>query len=62
MDTPGVEVLHRCRFMGLKALYNGVIRFTDVKIPKENMILEEGDGLRLALKTLNTDDFRYPLA
>ena len=36
MDTPGVEILHRCRFMGLKALYNGVVKFTDVKIPKES--------------------------
>src|SRR6266496_5019819 len=27
MDWPGVEVVHRCHFMGLKALYNGVIRF-----------------------------------
>ena len=32
MDTPQVEVVTRCRFMGLKALYNGVVKFTDVKI------------------------------
>src|SRR5437667_4460695 len=30
-NTPGVEILHRCHFMGIKAMYNGVIRFTDVR-------------------------------
>src|SRR5688572_6964692 len=35
--TPGVEVAHRCRFMGLKAIENGVIRFTNVKVPAENI-------------------------
>src|SRR5438128_8518116 len=33
---PGVDVKHRCHFMGLKAIYNGVMRFTNVRIPKEN--------------------------
>src|SRR5436190_13024678 len=35
MDMPGVEVVRRCHFMGLRALYNGVIRFTDVRVPRE---------------------------
>src|SRR5216684_2480112 len=29
---PGVNVEHRCHFMGLKAIYNGVIRFTNVRV------------------------------
>ena len=33
MDQPGVEIVTRCHFMGLKALYNGVVRFTDVTSP-----------------------------
>src|SRR6266853_5396883 len=34
-DWPGVEVTHRCRFMGLKALYNGVMNFNDVRVRSE---------------------------
>src|SRR5881296_2471408 len=43
-NWPGVEVVHRCHFMGLKALYNGVIRFTNVRVPKENVLWGEGKG------------------
>ena len=57
---PGFEVVRRCEFMGLKGIQNGVLRFKNLRVPKASILWGLGQGLKLALITLNAGRIAIP--
>ncbi|MFZ1287669.1 MAG: acyl-CoA dehydrogenase family protein [Candidatus Phosphoribacter sp.] len=59
-DLPGVRVVARNDFMGLRGLENSLTEFENVHVPTDAVIGAEGLGLKIALTTLNTGRLAVP--
>lgn len=59
-DTPGLSHQKIHGKLGQRAAYTAELVLDDVRVPRENLLGEPGDGFRIAMKTL--DRTRVPVA
>jgi len=54
-DTPGLEIVRDFNLLGVYGLKNTYMRFNNMKIPKENLLGNEGMGAEILLDELDSE-------
>ncbi|MGH7949002.1 MAG: acyl-CoA dehydrogenase family protein [Candidatus Binataceae bacterium] len=52
-DTPGWQVVRVEDKMGIHGAHSAQLSFTDMRVPRTNLLMNEGDGFKVAMKTLD---------
>jgi butyryl-CoA dehydrogenase len=52
-SSPGFQVTRVEDKMGIHGSHSAQLSFTDLRIPRENLLMGEGDGFKVAMKTLD---------
>src|SRR5215472_2213051 len=52
-DSPGWQVVRIEDKMGIHGAHSAQLSFTDLRVPRTNLLMGEGDGFKVAMKTLD---------
>ena len=54
-DTPGITIVKQHPLLGMRGVKNSYLRFEDVRVPRENILGNEGDGFKILMTMFTTE-------